>query len=115
MLIESCRRLPVLAGLAFLVLFSASSLAHGAAIPQRAVAAASFSSSVILVESHPPYVSFEPLWNGNGWNDSNNNQRKKDPVGVPEGGSVAAYLSLAGLACLLAIGFERRQKSQVQP
>jgi hypothetical protein len=96
--------------LVFLVLFSTSSLAYSAVIPLHAIGAAKFLPSVVLLENHPPSRSFEPLRNTNEWND---NIRKKKPVEVPEGGSVAAYLTLTGLASLVAIGLNRH-KSQIQ-
>lgn len=110
MLSQLGSRVPLLAVLVFLVLFSTSSLAYSAIVPQHANDAAHFSPSVVLLENHPPSRNFEPLWNGDEWND---NIRKKHPVEVPEGGSLAAYLTLTGLACWVAIGL-KRQKPQAQ-
>lgn len=99
----------VIGVLALLFFFSTTSIAQTAVVPPSTESISTFFQSGWFLPDPPPPVKSDPLWDRDGWN---NGKPKKPPVGVPEGGSTSMYLGLTGFACLLAIGFGRRRKSQ---
>jgi len=108
MLYQLGPRVLVTAVLMFLFLASASGVAQTTALPGSNLGLPAVSPRVFPVQNHSLSLVSEPLWDRGDWE----RKKKKPPVGVPEGGSEATYLALTGLACLFAIGFSQRQKSQ---
>jgi hypothetical protein len=97
--------------LGFLVLLSANSIAQAEVTPRFSVTSVAFSQLTWGAQDNFLGLWFEPLWNHG---DSNTKPpgRKLPPVHVPEGGSTAMYLTLAGLACIAAIARKKRQASE---
>lgn len=103
-------RVLAVAVLAGLLAFSSSSVAQTSARSAgiRDIATLSLTSPLLVaLGSWPP-------WDGWGWDKPSAPKPpnpKKPPVGVPEGGSEAMYLSFGGLACLTALIWQQRQTS----
>jgi hypothetical protein len=104
---QSGPRLLFTAVLALLLLVPVSSVAQSAGNPPGKRSLDAFFRTANLVQYSSASLFSEPLWNDGGWN-----QKKTPPTHVPEGGSTAIYLSLAGFACLAAIARKKRQASE---
>lgn len=98
--------------LGFLVLVSASSVAQAATSPRFNAISVVFCQPSWHLQSHFPGLWFEPLWNHGTWQKPP--VRKLPPSHIPEGGSTALYLSLAGLACFVAISIKKRLRAPAE-
>ena len=105
-------RVVLTAVLGFLVLISASSVAQAAVTSHSGTISVVFSQPTLHLRNNFPSLWFEPLWNHGVWNKPP--IRKLPPSHVPEGGSTALYLSLAGFACFAAISIKKRQRAEAE-
>jgi hypothetical protein len=105
---QSGPRLLFTAVLALLLLVPVSSVAQSAANQPGKQSFDAFFPTANLVQYSSVGLFSEPIWNDGGWNK----RKKTPPTHVPEGGSTAMYLSLAGFACLAAIARKKRQASE---
>ncbi len=108
-------RVLVAAVLALLLSFSTRSVAQTAVRSQGIRDVATLSVTSPLAQHFSLALGSWPPWDDWGWGRPSKlpspPKPKNPPVAVPEGGSPTTYLSLVGLACIIAMVLRQRQTS----